>query len=50
MVAEPFIAAHTAHAGESVAHRIIHIFGKPVGELQQQMISRERNFWLIYSP
>lgn len=32
MVAEPFVAAHTAHASDSVAHHIIHIFGKPIGK------------------
>lgn len=36
MVAEPFVAAHTAHASDSVAHHIIHIFGKPIGKKYQQ--------------
>ncbi|KAH8081421.1 putative 3-ketoacyl-CoA reductase [Filobasidium floriforme] len=30
MVAEPFVAAHSAHASDSVGHHIIHIFGKPI--------------------
>jgi len=36
MVAEPFVAAHTAHASDAVAHHIIHIFGKPIGKKYQQ--------------